>query len=487
MTSRPGATLPPTSSTPKSPASQQVASDTKAQVGTGRDSLAVPAHSRSGRVNAPPTPAASPTAPTPGVSTAKPDTAGSPAATPVSQPKPGRGLRASRWADGGGQSVPAANSQNKEPDKAPVIELKVIERQATPQSCSSDAQVRETTQALSKLKISEDEKKVKVSDDVVKAKASDNDTKAKVSDNDVKTRVSDNDTKAEAEAEAVTPCIDPMTGERLGPEFVIAKKAQLFVNTPDGKRCCGLYLRVQSLTCSIFDMVIPGEPKATHNLLDMFSQSQGGAFLDLAFRLPANGTVRYSFELGTEEEASDLLLGVDDLRDLTVQALSKELVGLTKASSDEIGNKLNVGSGYARSKIATVAYAFPAPIRKTCSVRSEAKRTDTVQGVLIPEVDDASPESQRRTYTQEELKSLRTEESNVPLFHIDNDFIRAVKQSSHKSGHKRTDSEECVVGVTTEKDSPSADVAPPTAVLGRLRQMMSDDRSWVARRGEKAL
>lgn len=402
----------------------------------------------------PPTPAASPTAPNSGVSKAKPASAGPPAAITAPHTKPGCGLRASRWAADTDESTPTTISQAQEPETIPAKETKVIQRQATPQSCSTDAQIRETTQALSELKISDDQKKAKVPEDGMKAK--------------------------------IEPhCTDPMTGERLGQEFVISGRAWLFVNTPDGKRRCGLYLRVLGEACPVFEVVVPGERKATHNLLDMLSQSQGGVFLDLAFRLSANRIMQYNFELETEEEALELLDGMEDLRELTVQALSNELTELADVSFNKIGDKLNAGPGHSRSmiNITTITYPFPAPIRKTCNVKSEAKCTDTVQGMLIPQADDPSLKSQRRTYTQEELTSLRSEESNTPLFQIDDDFIRAVKQR----GHKRSDSEECVVGMTTEKNSRSLDEAPPTVVLGRLRQMMSDDRGWVSRKGEKAL
>ncbi|KAL2112017.1 hypothetical protein VUR80DRAFT_8792 [Thermomyces stellatus] len=279
-----------------------------------------------------------------------------------------------------------------------------------------------------------------------------------------------------------------MTGKFLGQDCVISGEAWLSVDAPDRKRYCGLYLRVQNQTYPVFEVVVPRERKATHNLLDMLCQCQSGAFLDLAFRLSGNRIMRYILELGTEEEASELLEGMEDLRELTLQALSDEMMKLVDASSAGIIAKRNAKLGFtSATTITTVTYPFPAPTHKTRRVNSEPMCTDTVQGVLIQQADGPSPKLQRRTYTQDELTSLRNEESNVPLFQIDDDFIRTVKEKSHK----RTDSKECVVGVAAEEGSRSAVVVPshppPSAVLGNLRQMMSDDRTWVSREGETEL
>lgn len=58
--------------------------------------------------------------------------------------------------------------------------------------------------------------------------------------------------------------------------------------------------------------------------------------------------------------------------------------------------------------------------------------------------------------------------------------IRAVK----RAGHKKTDSEECVVGVMKEQKGPSTNVARSSDdVLAKLRQMVTEGNTWVSQNG----
>lgn len=368
-------------------------------------------------------------------------------AAPVSTsaPKSSRGLGASRWAAGGGQSKPATESRAQDPDQVSTSEAKTPDiiddlvscqstsRQTTPRDTPSEIQIHEATQALSKLKITDS-----------------------------------TTTKAEL--------IDPLTGEKLEPGFVAFARAQLLVDDPVGKKSCAIYLGARDQACPLFEVAFHTEPRVSHNLLDMLSHSHGSVFLDVAFRSGPNDILDYSFELETEHRVAVFLRALELLRELTVDALFEDLSDVEQASAKMILARQNPSRLDTSSpvEVITVKYSFSPPAVK----KRHSELTTTAKEPLIP--------PPRQLYTPEHLLSLRREEGHQPNPLADVDFIRAAK----RGGLKRTDSEECVVGMA---ERPSRGIAAPTEeksswdVLGQVRRTVAAGRDWVSQNGEVGL
>lgn len=396
------------------------------------------------RVSVPPTPGPSPTAPTSGTKVRAPQAR--PAAPgPTSPRKTSRGLGASRWAADESQAKPTAECRARVLDQAPTLEAsapdttddlapgQTTEGQATPRDTPSEIQIHEATQALSKLRIT-------------------------------------NNTTDKAEL------IDPLTGDELEPGLVVFAKAQLLIDEPVEKKFCVLYLGVRDQDCPVFEVAFHKEPRVSHNLLDMLSHSHCGIFMDVAFRSVPNNIMKYSFELETGRRVGLFLRALQLLRELTVDTLFEDLSDLDQASASAILAKQTGGRRDTSSpvRVVTVIYSFSPPITKKCT----PEPTTTAQEVLIPPA--------RQSYTSEYLLSIRREEVNQPNPLADVDFIRAVKRGVHK----RTDSEECVVGMDKPFSQAMAvpvDEKSPLVVLGEVRRTVAAGRDWVSQNGEMGL
>lgn len=416
------------------------------------------------RVSVPPTPGPSPTAPTSGTKVRAPQAR--PAAPgPTSPPKTSRGLGASRWAADESQAKPTAECRAQAFDQAPDLRAnapdttddpatsQTTEGQATPQDTPSEIQIHEATQALSKL------------------------------------RITDN-TTAKAEL------IDPLTGDELEPGFVVFAKAQLLIDEPVEKKFCVLYLGARDQDCPVFEVAFHKEPMVSHNLLDLLSHSHCGVFMDVTFRSGPNDIMRYNFELETGRRVGLFLRALQLLRELTVDALFEDLSDLDQASASAILAKKSASRRGTSSpaRVVIVTYPFSLPTTKKCSPKS----TSTAQEALIPPLPKSNSPGPittaqaalippaRQSYTPEHLLSLRREEVNQPNPLADVDFIRAVKRGVHK----RTDSEECVVGTNKPFSggmSIPTDEKSPLVVLGEVRRTVAAGRDWVSRNGEVGL
>lgn len=364
---------------------------------------------------------------------------------PTSPLKPSRGLGASRWAIDEGQVKPTTGSRAQGFGQAPISEVNTLdttsdlvpsqttEGQVTPHDTPSEIQIHEATQALSKLKITDN-------------------------------------TTAKAER------IDPLTGEKLEPGLVIFSKAQLLFDKPVGQKFCVIYLGARNDACPVFEVAFHGEPRVAHNLLDMLSHSHGGPFMDVIFRSGPNDVIKYSFELETGRRVVLFLRALQLLRGLTVDALFEDLSDIEQASASVILAKQNASHPDTSSpaRVITVIYSFSPPAAKKCS----SEPTIAAQEPLIP--------PPRQSYTPEHLLSLRKEEANQPNPLLDVDFVRAVRRGRHK----RTDSQECVVGMaepTSRGTAAPADEKSPSTVLGEVRRTVAAGRNWASRNGEMGL
>ncbi|SPN97469.1 uncharacterized protein DNG_00983 [Cephalotrichum gorgonifer] len=434
----------------------------KAATGTPHPPVPILTH----HANAPPTPGPSPTAPTTGGSVGA--SSGAPGKPPadsqaaVPQPKPSRGLGSSRWASSEGNPKPTMGSQVSSPN---VRELKVtngeeVLRQEAAQRDQNQPEKQTSSPAM--------------------------DQPVSIDGQDACQSASHRDMVEQAtQGLANLKITESEPSHRAGEDPFIGANAWLL--DPLGTKACALYLVEGDHDDAVFRVDLGSDTRGSHDLLDLLSYTCCGTLLDLAFRSVANDLIGYSFELETEKTLKKFVEVMESLRDLTLQILSEELNDLKGSSTSAmIRKQTEKGDWIAHSVgLTTVTYGFPTPKRREISLRPELKRASTTQRLPSPSAKAETPTSkgQRLTYSAEGLETLRNA-SIIPRG-MNTDFIQSMKQASHK----KTDSQECVVGMDAsvssqarvERSGEGGDDS--STVLGEIHRSVSKNKAWLFKSG----